>query len=165
MKRSLVGAILLSATLVFTAGAVAFAGQSPPATQHNLPGAAGIYQLQADFHRAATAKDLNLMMSLWDDQASLTVAGKTHTGKDEIRALLANHPAFNPDNHWVALTRSPHFRVGATGNRGTLYFECYYVDVATKQVMLSLGATTSLVRVDGRWLFKDFASAPVTLGP
>jgi hypothetical protein len=165
MQRSLIGAIVLSAALVLTAGAVAVAGQQSPATQRDLPGAAGIYQLQADFHRAATAKDLDLMMSLWDDQATLTVAGTTHTGKDEIRALLATHPAFNPANHWVALTRSPHFRITASGTRGTLYFECYYVDLASKQVMLSLGATTKVVRVDGRWLFRDFISAPVTIAP
>ena len=163
MKRSLVGAIVLSAVLVVAAGAIAVAGGTAPALHPNLPGVAGISQLQADFHRSATAKDLDLMMSLWDDQATLTLAGKTYTGKDEIRAVLATHPAFNPANHWIALTRSPHFRITASGNRGTLYFECYYVDLATKQVMLSSGATTTVVRVDGRWLFKDFVSAPVTM--
>jgi SnoaL-like domain len=165
MKRSLIGAILLAAALVFAAGAIAFAGQSAPPGDHDLPGAAGIYQLQASFHRAATTKDLDLMMSLWDERATLTAAGKTYSGKDEIRAFLATHPAFNPANHWVALTRSPHFRITASGNRGTLYFECYYVDVATKQVMLSLGATTKVVRVEGHWLFSDFNSAPVTIAP
>jgi hypothetical protein len=164
MKRSLLGALLLSAALVFTAGAVALSGQNTQPAEHDLPGAAGIYQLQASFHQATTTKDLDLMMSLWDERATLTVAGKTYAG-DEIRAFLATHPAFDPANHWVALTRSPHFRITASGNRGTLYFECYYVDVATKQVMLSSGATTKVVRVDGRWLFRDFISAPVTIAP
>ena len=66
---------------------------------------------------------------------------------------------------WVALTRSSHFRITTSSKRGTLYFECYYVDVATKQVMLSSGATTKVVRVDGHWLFEDFISAPVTIAP
>jgi ketosteroid isomerase-like protein len=165
MKRSLIGAVLLSAALVFTAGAVAMAGPHPQAAGHDLPGVAGIYQLQAGFHRAATAKDLDLMMSLWSDRATLKVAGTTYRGKDEIRAFFTTHPAFNEANSWVALTRSPHFRVGAKGDRGTLYFECYYVDTKTKLLMLSSAATTNLVRDDGRWLFEDFDAKPVTLAP
>ena len=36
---------------------------------------AQIYQLQAAFHRAKTAQDLELMMSLWDPKATLKVHG------------------------------------------------------------------------------------------
>src|SRR5262249_11571569 len=48
-----------------------------------------IYQLQAAFHRAKTAQDLDLMMSLWADDATFTnrSTGTTYVGSADIRSF------------------------------------------------------------------------------
>jgi ketosteroid isomerase-like protein len=47
---------------------------------------AEIYQLQAAFHRAKTTQDLDLMMSLWADDATFinNSTGMTYVGFDSI---------------------------------------------------------------------------------
>src|SRR6266849_8346372 len=58
---------------------------APDSTQVEL-----IYQLQAAFHRAKTNQDIELMMSLWDASATLTVQGnanQTFVGSQQIRSF------------------------------------------------------------------------------
>lgn len=130
------------------------------------PAVAGIYELQADIHRSGTSKDVDLLMSRWADDASLVVKDVTYVGKEQIRNFFVNsHPAFKPENRWVALTRSPNIRVTANGNHGTLYFECYFVDATTKQVVAATSASTKVVRVSGRWLLTEYRSGSVELEP
>jgi hypothetical protein len=50
-------------------------------------------------HEAGTIKNLDLVLSLFADDAVLTAGGKTYTGKDQIQELLAsgsNLPAAKP---------------------------------------------------------------------
>ena len=59
-------------------GGVAVAHLLPARAQVSGPATADvaqIYQLQAAFHRAKTAQDIELMMSLWDPKATLKVQG------------------------------------------------------------------------------------------
>ncbi|MGH2721432.1 MAG: nuclear transport factor 2 family protein [Actinomycetota bacterium] len=158
--------LAFASALVLTACGGAAAGVDRAREGEDRPGVAGIYQLQADVHRSGTSKDLDLLMSRWTEGARLEVAGRTYTGKAEIRRFFATaHPAFKPDNHWVALTRSPNIRVAAQGDRGTLYFECYFVDAATKQVAAATSAETKVVRESGRWLLEEYLSGSVELAP
>jgi hypothetical protein len=158
--------VALASALVLTACGGAAAGVERPEEDQDRPGIAGIYQLQADIHRAGTSKDLDLLMSRWAEGARLEVAGRTYVGDAEIRRFFATgHPAFEPDNRWVALTRSPNIKVAAEGDHGTLYFECYFVDVATKQVAAATSAATEVVRVSGRWLLEEYLSGSVELSP
>ena len=56
-----------------------------------------IYELQAAFHRAKTHQDIELMMSLWDPNGTLTVQGNptvTYTGSDQIRAFWLTSGSF-----------------------------------------------------------------------
>jgi hypothetical protein len=58
---------------------------APDSTQVGL-----IYQLQAAFHHAKTNQDIELMMSLWDANATLTVQGnanQTFVGSQQIRSF------------------------------------------------------------------------------
>jgi hypothetical protein len=160
-------AILAVATaLAVTACSNAGARETRPERAADRPGAAGIYQLQADIHASATSKDLDLLMSRWDDGASLVVAGRTYVGKGEIRRFFAtSHPAFRPDNRWVALTRSSAIEVTTEHDHGALYFECYFVDVDTRQVVSATSATTKVVRRSGRWLLTEYRSGTVELAP
>ena len=45
------------------------------------------------------------------------------------------------------------------GDKGTLYFECHYVDVATKQVVAVVSADQDVARINGTWLITHLVSA------
>ena len=53
---------------------------------------AEIYELQAAFHRAKTTQDIELMMSLWDPEAVLTLESvnppATYVGLDQIQSFF-----------------------------------------------------------------------------
>jgi hypothetical protein len=76
----------------------ALAGGSQAATQENTEDFMGIHNIEIMFHEAGTTKNLDLMLSLFADDAMLTSNGKTYKGKEEIRS------------HWQAPAhlRGPH---------------------------------------------------------
>jgi len=123
-----------------------------------------IYELQASFHRAASAKDLTLMMSLWADDATFTTGNQAYKGKGQIRTWFANVAGpFRPQNQWVSLTPSQRIRISVQGDHAILYFECHYVDVKTGAVKSQVAADTTLIRSAGRWVIKDLKAGPANL--
>ena len=44
-----------------------------------------IHMIEITFHEAGTTKNLDLMLSLFADDATITAGGKTYSGKDQIR--------------------------------------------------------------------------------
>ena len=95
---------------------------------------AALYQIERiekTWHKAASLKNLDLMMSIWAPNATSTVGGSTVTGKAAIRAVFAKAGPFQPQNHWISDTPAYKIRATVNGNRGTLYFECHYIDVDT----------------------------------
>jgi hypothetical protein len=47
----------------------------------------GIHKIEIILHEAGTTKNLDLMLSLFADDATLTSGGKAYKGKDEIRGI------------------------------------------------------------------------------
>ena len=76
------------------------------------------------------------MLSLWAPNATLTVGpGQTATGIDEIRQFwLEKSTAFMPVTHWVSDHPAYKLEITVNGDRGTLHFECHYVDYDSEQV-------------------------------
>ena len=121
-----------------------------------------IDQIERTWHKASSMKDVNLMMTIWADDATFTTSSKTYSGKAEIRAFFESQAApFKPGNDWVSDT--PAYKVKATvdGDKGTLYFECDYIDVPTKKVQVVVSADQQVVRVNGTWLIKAAISAKI----
>jgi hypothetical protein len=104
-------------------------------------------------------------MSLWAPNATATVAGKTVTGKAAIRRLFAKSGPFQPQNHWVSDTPAYKIRATVNGNKGTLYFECHYIDVDTGKVAAVVGAHQEVQKINGKWLITNLAASTVTLKP
>jgi hypothetical protein len=48
-----------------------------------------IHMIEITFHEAGTTKNLDLMLSLFADDAAITAAGKTYSGKDQITLLAS----------------------------------------------------------------------------
>ena len=99
-----------------------------------------ITEIERKWHQATSTHDIDLMMSLWAEDATFTVAsGETLTGKEAIRTFWHDAPVFQPDTHWVSETPAYKLRATVNGDKGTLYFECHYVDPATEKVVARRG--------------------------
>jgi hypothetical protein len=140
------------------------ASASPAAETQRQADLYAIGQIEVNWHKAASSKDLDLMMSLWADNATFTTASQTYSGKDQIRQFFAQAAPFKPENHWVSDTPAYKSRTTVDGDKGTLYFQCDYIDVATKQVKVVVSADQNVARVNGKWLITSAISATPDLG-
>ena len=78
-----------------------------------------------------------------------TVPGMTATGTKQIRhALLNESEAFKPTSHWVSDTPAYKVRITVNGDRGTLNFECHYVDIKTGKVVSHTAADQEVARIE-----------------
>jgi len=97
-------ALVLSGLLAFGIVGVAIAD-----TEENAEDFMAMHEIEIAFHQAGTTKNLNQMLSLFSDDATLEAGGKTYTGKGQIRAYWQAAGAFQPQNQWVVYT--PAFRI------------------------------------------------------
>jgi uncharacterized protein (TIGR02246 family) len=121
----------------------------------------GIHKIEIIFHEAGTTKNLDLMLSLFADDATLTAGGKTYKGKDEIRSYWQAAGPFQPQNPWVAYTPAFRIKYAVEGYKAHLHFECLYVDKAKNNIAAHTNSDGTLVRVNGRWLIKDMKASSV----
>jgi len=117
-----------------------------------------IDQIEKNFHEATSLKDIDLMMSLYAPNATFTVGGgETAVGVDEIRDFwMTKSPAFSPTNNWISDHPAYKLEVTVNGDRGTLHFECHFVDAETAQVVAVTAGDADVARVDGTWLITNF---------
>ena len=73
MKR----ALMISAMVAFCVTGAAIAD-----TEENADDFMQIHKIEIVFHQAGTTKNLDLMLSLFTDDATITSGGKTYTGKE-----------------------------------------------------------------------------------
>jgi hypothetical protein len=124
-----------------------------------------INQIEATWHKAASTKNVDLMMKIWAPHSSFTLGGKTTTGKAAIRKIFEKAGPFQPQNHWVSDTPAYKIRATVNGNKGTLYFECHYIDVATEKVVAVAGADQDVRKIHGKWLITNLTVSSPTLSP
>ena len=153
MRRSL-------PVLAFTAG-LSTAMIAAATTEENAEDFMQLHKVEIAFHEAGTTKNLDLMLSLFADDAVLTAGGKTYTGKDQIRSFWQAAGTFQPQNQWVAYTPAFRIRYSVEGDRAHLYFECLYVDKAANKIAAHTNSDDTLMRVNGRWLIKEMTAGPV----
>ena len=163
MLRILASCVVLVASLV---ACTTTASTAAPVSdvQHN----SDMYlidQIEANWHQAASTKNVDLMMSLWADNATFTIGTKTYTGKAEIRDFITKAAPFKPENHWVSETPAYKIKTTVSGDTGTLYFECHYVDVATGKIAIVVGANQDVARIGGKWLITKSIAATPELAP
>ena len=167
MRTLLIG----SALGILTVALAACGGSSTSsATQQVLQRKADVWdidQIEVNFHKATTKKDIRLMMSLWAPNATFTVGpGKTATGTKQIRRFwLDKSKAFLPTNYWISDHPAYKVRVTVNGDRGTLHFECHYVDAETGKVALATAADQDVARINGQWLITNMVAASTMLTP
>ena len=111
---------------------LSFASQAFTEEEENAEDFMGIHKIEITFHQAGTTKNLNLMMSLFADDATLTSGGKTYRIKYAVE-----------------------------GDKARLYFECLYVDKAKNNIAAHTNSDDTLIRVEGKWLIKDMKASSV----
>jgi hypothetical protein len=155
----------LSAIFAFCLAGVAIAG-----TQENAQEFVQLHKVEIDFHEAGSTKNLDLMLSLFADDAVMTTKRKTDDGKEEIKTYTGKeqiknywqaHPAFQPQNQWVGYTPAFRIRYTVEGDRAHLYFECLWMDKTANKIAAHTNSDDTLVRVNGAWLIKEMTAAAV----
>src|SRR6266566_2300229 len=121
-----------------------------------------IYELQAAFHRAKTTQDLNVMMSLWDPNATLNVQGdpnSPYVGFDQIKAFWQSSGSFT--HHRFSLFPSFKTQINVHGDEASLYFECHDVgnfDQATRFIASDTFLSGTLRHISGQWVFSNMTA-------
>jgi ketosteroid isomerase-like protein len=124
-----------------------------------------IDQIERTWHKASSTHNVNLMMTLWAPDATFNNGTETLNGQAEIRSFFTHKAGpFQPQNHWVSETPAYKIRTTVSGDKGTLYFECVYVDVKTGKVAAVVGADQNVQKIDGKWLITSAAGATPALG-
>ena len=125
-----------------------------------------IDQLEKNFHKATSRKNIDLMMRQWAPNATFTGGGHSAVGRKQIRQFwLTKSENFKPENTWISETIPYKVRITVNGDRGTLYFECHYIDAKTRELQAITGADQEVARIDGRWLITSMVGASVILSP
>lgn len=123
-----------------------------------------IDQIEKTWHRAASTQNVDLMMTIWAPDATFNLGTQTLNGKAQIRTFFEKAGPFLPGHHWVSDTPAYKIRITASGDKGTLYFECHYIDVKTQKVVSIAGADQTVQKINGKWLITTSAGATPTLG-
>jgi ketosteroid isomerase-like protein len=161
---------LASAALIATLSVAGCGGSSKKSTDvqtlQRQADTLAIDQIERTWHRAASTKNVDLMMSIWAPDATFNIGTQTLTGKAQIRNFFVHKAGpFQPQNHWVSDTPAYKIRITVNGDKGTLYFECDYVDVKTQKLASVVSADQTVRKIDGKWLITSAAAATPKLGP
>ena len=126
-----------------------------------------IQVIEKNFHEALSKKDIDMMMRLWAPNATLTAGpGVTAVGKKEIRQFWIKSAAFKPENRWISDAPAYKIRITVNGDKGTVSFDCHFLDVKTrKNVVLIVAAHMEVARINGRWLVTSMLGGSSTLSP
>jgi ketosteroid isomerase-like protein len=124
-----------------------------------------IDKIEKDFHGAMSDKNIDQMMALFAPNATMTVGpGETATGLEEIQTFWEDKSAtFAPENEWISDHPAYKLEITVDGNRGTLHFECHFVDAETGKVVSVTAADLDVARVDGSWLITNMIGGTAVL--
>ncbi len=163
MRALVIGGIL--AILVVASGCGGSSSSS--ASEEELQRESDLYAIslmEKTFHEAITKKDIDQMMGLFSPNATATFGpGQTVSGKAAIRTVWLKSKAFNQLTNWLSDHPAYKLKVTVDGDRGTLRFECHFVDMLTRKVAAVTAANQDVARIDNRWLITNFVGSTAEL--
>ena len=160
MRTLLIGGVL--AILVFALSACGGSNGSSASEQATKKQADTyeISQIERSFHQAISKKDIDELVGLFAPHATGTFGpGKTVAGKDHIRTVWLNSKAWKPETHWLSDHPAWKLKVTVNGDRGTLHFECHFIDVDTNKVAEYTAGNLDVAKIDGKWLITNFVGS------
>ena len=160
MRTLLIGGVL--AILVFALSACGGSNGSSASEQATKKQADTyeISQIERSFHQAISKKDIDEMVGLFAPHATGTFGpGKTATGQNQIRHAWLKSEAWQPTTHWLSDHPAYKLKVTVDGDRGTLHFECHFIDVDTNKVAEYTAGNLDVAKIDGKWLITNFVGS------
>jgi hypothetical protein len=118
-----------------------------------------IYELQAAFHLAKSTQDIDLLMSLWDVNGSLTISGdpnSPYVGFDRLKAFLLSTGSFT--HRRLSLVPSFKIQIDIHGKEAFFYEECHDVqdfDLPTRFIAADSFLAGTVRKIKGKWLFSN----------
>jgi ketosteroid isomerase-like protein len=123
-----------------------------------------VSQIERSFHEAISKKDIDTMVGLFAPHATGTFGpGKTVTGKDQIGQVWLKSEAWKPETHWLSDHPAYKLKVTVDGDRGTLHFECHFIDVDTGKIAALTAGNLDVAKIDGHWLITNFVGSTTEL--
>jgi hypothetical protein len=166
MRRLLIGGgiVILLLGLVLAACGGSSPGSSDAEAQR-VQDMWEIEQIEKAFHGATSHKDIDQMVSLFAPNATMTVGpAQTAVGLDEIRSFWLEKAApFAPENTWISDHPAYKLEVTISGDRGTLHFECHYIDAKTGEIASTTAADFDVARLGGKWLITNMVAKTTVL--
>ena len=158
--RTLIGGALVALTLALSACG---GSDSSSDSQEALQRESDLYKIsliERSFHEAISKKDVDKLVGLFSENATGTFRpGQTVSGKSDIRKVWLDSTAWKPETRWVSDHPAYKLKVTIDGDRGTLHFECHFVDVETGEVAVVTAGNVDVARIDGRWLITNFVGS------
>lgn len=148
-------------TALGAAALLSVAFSSRNALSENADDFMQLHQVEISFHEAGSTKNLDLMLSLFTDDAVLTSGDKAYSGRAQVKNYWQAAGPFQPKNQWVGYTPAFRIRYEVNGDHAHLYFECLWVDRAAGKIAAHTNSDDILVRVNGRWLIKTMKAGKV----
>jgi ketosteroid isomerase-like protein len=157
--------VLCGAIITLVLALSACGGSSESSATDETADKYAITQIEERFHESISKKDISQFMSLWAPHATLSFRGKTAAGTQQIRGTWLKSKGFKPQTHWVSDHPAWKMDVTVSGDRGTLHFECHFIDVASEKVAATTAADMDVARIDGRWLITRMVGGTAELSP
>jgi uncharacterized protein (TIGR02246 family) len=164
MRKLLMGGALAALVVALSAcGGASGTSENAEAVQRQVD-LYEISQIERSFHEAISKKDIDELVSLFAPNATGTFGpGKTVAGRDQIRQVWLSSVGWKPETHWLSDHPAYKLKVTVDGDRGTLHFECHFIDVDTGEVAALTAGNLDVARIDGRWLITNFQGSTAVL--
>jgi hypothetical protein len=149
-------------------GGAGFASLALPASadagqaEQNSAAVGHIYRLQAAFHRAKSTQDIDLMMSIWDPNGTLTVQGDPNSpyiGFDQLKAFWLGSGSFT--HRRFSLVPSFKIQIAFHEHTASLYFECHDIgdyDQTDRFIASDTFLAGTIHRAAKDWIFYDMTA-------
>jgi ketosteroid isomerase-like protein len=164
MRTLLVGCVLGALVIALSGCGSSSASSGDAAAEHQHADLYEISTIERSFHEAISKKDIDQMVALFAPHATGTFGpGKTVTGTEQIRQVWLNSKAWKPATHWLSDHPAYKLKVTVDGDRGTLHFECHFINVDTGQVAATTAGNLDVAKIDGHWLITNFVGSTAEL--
>ena len=164
MRMFLTGGTVVALVLMLAACGGASGSSSAEKQAQRESDMYAISQIERTFHESISKKDIGEMMSIWAPNATFTYGpGKTAVGKEQIEEFWTKSIAFRHDTDWVSDHPAWKMRVTVNGDRGTLHFECHFIEVGTQRVAAVTAADQDVALVNNRWVVTNMVGGTAEL--
>jgi hypothetical protein len=160
MRTLLVGVVLGSLVIALSGCGSSSASSGDAAAEQQRGDLYEISKIERSFHEAISKKNIDEMVGLFAPHATGTFGpGKTATGTKQIRQVWLKSKAWKPATHWLSDHPAYKLKVTVDGDRGTLHFECHFIDVKSGKVAAVTAGNLDVARIGGRWLITNFVGS------